>query len=78
MIKKVWHIQKNLYFEELSDDVFSLDYSVDESSILLLAEEIDDIIDALRMIKLHYQTKELAEQEKEKLAVWGKAKIPAS
>jgi hypothetical protein len=77
MIKKVWHIQENLYFEELSDDVFSLDYSVDESSILLLAEEIDDIIDALRMIKLHYQTKELAEQEKEKLAVWGKAKIPA-
>jgi hypothetical protein len=46
--------------------------------VLLPVEEIDNIMDALRMIKLHYQTKELAEQEKEKLAIWGKTKTPAS
>lgn len=75
-IKKIWQIEEGLYFEEIDDNLFSLAYDPDETAILLERDQISDLIDALSLINSYYKTKELAEVEKEKLAIWGKAKTP--
>jgi hypothetical protein len=75
-IKKIWQIEEGLYFEEINDNLFSLVYDLDETAILLERDHIGDLVDALSLINSHYKTKELAETEAEKLAIWGKAKTP--
>jgi hypothetical protein len=77
MDKKCWYIQEGLYFSELSGNVFTLNYNADDTIILLAIEDVDDIIDILKQIKVYYKTGELKKIEKEAMARWGKEKTPA-
>lgn len=75
MKQQVWHISEYLHIKHTGHNMLML---YDENTgIYFVPDDIDNIIDALRRVKSHFAAKELAEQEKEKLSVWGKAKTPA-
>jgi hypothetical protein len=65
-----WQVRGGMHFEELSDNHFSLFHEPDEICVGFMVSEIDDIINTLERIKAHYENKEKAKEEIEKLAKW--------
>ncbi len=68
---KTYNISQGLHFE-VSDNhsTFWLEYLPDDSAIPLVESEIDELIEALKKIKSHFETARLEVIEREKFNRW--------
>ena len=72
----IWHIQEGFYLQKRVSSVESFSLNRGDDSIIFHADEIDDLIDALKRAKSQIQQEEAFEAEVVALKRWGNEKTP--